>query len=158
MPAVRPVPVLLAAAAMAIALSGCASGFIDGSIQEGLEDTIEQATDGQAEVDISGEGGAEIPADWPAQVPLPPGDPITSTAFGGTYFVTMRVSSLKVGLDHVAAITTAGFTIESEASSGTGGLWIFRGPGDLKVTYQVAEGEEGDGSAMVGIGVQQEAS
>jgi hypothetical protein len=148
------IPLLIVGAAtMSLTLSGCVSGLIDGSIENGLESALEGQTGGELKADISGAGGAEVPAGWPAKVPLPPGNAITSAEFGGLFSMTFTLESLDVALAHATSITNAGFTVVSESTYDQGTLWSFT-DGDLVVTYAVNDSGEGDGSAIASLSVQ----
>lgn len=154
----RPHPRTLVVSVLVIAglsLSGCAAGFIDGSVEAGVEEAIEGQSDGQVDVDISGAGGADIPADWPSRVPLPSGEAITSATLGSSMSVTYRMSDLATAEAHVDAIRNAGFTEESSDISEIRQLWKFA-DGELHVTYQFMVSDESDGSVVAAIAVIEE--
>lgn len=154
----RPHPRTLVVSVLVIAglsLSGCAAGFVDGSVEAGLEEAIEGQSDGQVDVDISGAGGADIPADWPSRVPLPPGEAITSATLGSMMSVTYRIPDLATAEMHVDTIRNAGFTEESSENYGDNQVWVFTDAG-VRVSYHFMPSDSGDGSVIAGIDVIEE--
>lgn len=133
-------------------LSGCAVGLADGSIENALESALEEATDGELDVDLDGAGGAELPKDWPSNVPVPAGDIITAASLGGLYSVTLTVAGIETAKAHAVTIANAGFTEKSSQSYETGALWIFTG-GDLQVSYTYAASADED-TAVAQVTVQ----
>jgi hypothetical protein len=98
-----------------VLLSGCASPLPGGLGPGGLEEAIEQETGGQVDL-----GGAALPADWPAELPLPAGDLVSSISSDGTQVLTYRIADTSVGERLVADLQALGFT--STATSDMGGL------------------------------------
>lgn len=147
------VPMLVIAG---LSLSGCAAGSVGGGAETGVEEAIEGQSDGQADVDISGTGGADIPADWPSRVPLPPGEAISSATLGSAMSITYRMSDLATAEAHVDAIRNAGFTEVSSEIHDDGQVWIFT-DGSLRVGYNFLVSDAGDGSVVGQIDVIEEA-
>jgi hypothetical protein len=151
-PRVLVVPVLLIAA---FSLSGCGGGFIGGGAEALVEDALESQTGGQVDLDVSGAGGADIPADWPSKVPLPPGEAIASATLGPAMSISYRISDLATAEAHVAAITGAGFSEKATQKFEDIQLWIFT-DGELQVTYQFGLSDSDDGSVAAMIAVIEE--
>lgn len=96
-----------------VLLSGCASPLPGGLGPGGLEEVIEQETGG--EVDF---GGASLPADWPAELPLPAGDLVSSISSEGTQVLTYRIDDPSVGERLVADLESLGFTTTTTSDMG----------------------------------------
>jgi len=149
---------------IALTVTGCAQGFIDGSIEEGVESGIDNQADpenvggevGDVDIDLAATDGAEIPANWPVKVPLPPGLAINSATLGTSMSISYDMSDVPTAAAHVAAIKTAGFTVKDSVDNGPDGArWTFE-DGTYLVTYNYMDSGRGDGSAIAQIGVQEE--
>ena len=167
------VPVLVVAG---LSLSGCAAGLLDGGVEAGIEQAIEGQTGGegqpgeegqaggegqtggegqaddQIDADIDGAGGAEIPEGWPAQLPQPPGEAITSATYGPMMSVTYRIPDLAAAEAYVDVIRNAGFAEQSSETYVGNHAWIFV-DGDLQVSYHYILSDSGDGSVIGGVDV-----
>jgi len=73
---------------------------------EGIEEAIEQESGGQVDLD----GDAELPADWPAELPVPEGELLTAVVIDGSHSLTIRVPSEAAAEGVVARIEALGFT------------------------------------------------
>lgn len=154
MPA-RLATVSLVGALSVFALTGCGSGFVDGTAEDTLEETIEQGADGQVDADISGTGEAEVPAPWPSKVPLLSGKLISSATLGTISSLQYELPDRASADAYLSALEAAGFD-QIEASTGDGGgLWTY-GDGEYRVDYSIADAGTGDGTVIAGISVQQE--
>lgn len=96
-----------------VLLSGCASPLPGGLGPGGLEEAIEQETGG--EVDF---GGSSLPADWPAELPLPAGDLVSSISSDGTQVLTYRIDDPSVGERLVADLEALGFVSTTSSDMG----------------------------------------
>lgn len=148
----------------ALTLTGCAQGFVDGSIEESVEKGINNQAnpenvggeEGDVDIDLAATDGADIPANWPAKVPLPPGLAINSATLGTSMSISYDMPSIPDAEAHVAAIKTAGFTVKDTVDNGPdGAMWTFE-DGTYLVTYNYMDSGRGDGTAIAQIGVQEE--
>lgn len=102
------------AAALSIGLlAGCTGTPVDGFVQNGVEDAVEGATGGDVSL------GGELPADFPATVPVIDGEIELSGGSGGAEGWVVVVTS---GADDPvgeakAALEQAGFAEQTGASS-----------------------------------------
>jgi hypothetical protein len=105
-----------ASAALVLALSGCMPGIpLPGNPLENLvEDAIESTTGGQIDVGTS----ASIPADWPAELPVPEGKIITAMSIDGTHTITMQIADAEVAKKLVADLISRGFVEDGVADYG----------------------------------------
>lgn len=90
--------------ALSVLLSGC-TGVVQDFVERGVEDTVEEATGGQVEL------GGELPADFPASVPIIDG---TVELAGGAatdegWVVVLSSEATDPLADARAAIEGAGF-------------------------------------------------
>ena len=143
------IPILIVAMT---ALTGCVAGLANGSVENALESALEKATDGELEVDLNGSGGAELPQDWSANVPVPPGDIISAATFGGSFSITVTMRDAATARAHVDTITNAGFTEVSAQTYEGGGLWILTND-RYQVGYNFAVSED-DGSTVSSMSIQ----
>lgn len=92
-------------------LAGCAGNPLDGLLGQGVEEAVEGATGGQ--VDLSG----ELPADFPASVPVIEGEIDLTGGTGGEGWVVVLTSSAADPLGEAkAALQEAGFTEQTGVS------------------------------------------
>ena len=100
-----------------VLLSGCGSplpgGVVPGGLEETLEQTLEQETGGELDL-----GGAALPSDWPAELPLPAGDLMSSISSDGTQVLTYLIDDVSVGERLVADLSALGFTETASADMG----------------------------------------
>jgi hypothetical protein len=96
-----------------VLLSGCASPLPGGLGPGSLEDAIEQGTGGQVDV-----GTASLPADWPAELPVPAGDLFASISSDGTQVLTYRIADASVGESLVADLQALGFVTTATTDMG----------------------------------------
>ncbi|WP_084106151.1 hypothetical protein [Demequina sp. NBRC 110056] len=101
----------------AVALAGC-SNPLDGLAEEGLERVVEEAVEGEGELDINLGGDATLPSTWPSDLPEPPGSLMASFGVEGGGTATFEVPSEDEVIAYVAEVEAAGFTPETEASTG----------------------------------------
>jgi hypothetical protein len=109
-------PVALAAV-LTFTLTGCFSNPLEGLLEGGIENIIEDQTGVDIDVDGSG-NGASLPDSWPSDVPVPDGKIVSSMAIDGTFSASIQVSddaAAQAGLD---ALLDAGFESESEMDMG----------------------------------------
>lgn len=142
--------------ACAITLTGCANPIqqaVEGITQGSVERLIEEASG----VDLEGFGAtAEVPDDFPRQVPLPEGDPILSFRLDGDEGLAWTLTYPAAGEDAFSAyqrrLEGAGFT---EASSteigGAMKMATYEGHG-YKIT---AGGLQSDGQHLIQLTVNE---
>ena len=99
-------------------LAACASP--EQLIQDAAEQFVEEQTG--VDVDVNEDGGA-LPDDWPADVPVIPGNIASaaslSAAEGSTWTAQISVDDLKSGFaEAIDLLNAAGFTTEYEAETG----------------------------------------
>jgi hypothetical protein len=141
-------------AALAIALlltgglSGCAGGF--GEAKEKIDTALENGAGG-LDADIDEQGNAAVPADWPASVPVPPGDAYQSTTFGSQMTINTYTDA-DAATAHVDELTAAGFELLEKNEVDDGTEWKFTN-GSIDVTYSVVDAGYGDGSAEAAMSV-----
>ncbi len=146
------VPVLLIAT---LSFSGCGAGFVGGGVESLVEDALGSQAGGQIDLDVSGAGGADIPANWPSRVPLPEGEPIASATLGPAMSISYRLPDLATAEAHIAELTSAGFNEKATQKFEDIQLWIFT-DGELQVTYQFGLSDSDDGSVAAMIAVIEE--
>ena len=115
-------------AAIAVAIAGIAASLLTGcfgnpaDINQGVEDAIESATGGEVSLD------GELPADFPASVPLIEGDSTVAAGAGGTegwdVVVTPSDSDDPVA-DAASALEASGFTEDKSISGDGGGAAVY---------------------------------
>jgi hypothetical protein len=138
------VPVIVfAAATTSVTLAGCVPSLGGG---------IDSLTSDQGELaDVA----VAVPAGWPSEVPLPPGQPLASGSAGTAMTYQTIVDDQQTAVAHVDAITAAGFEVISEQPTDTGGAWAFTN-GTYRVTYQVNESDQGGGKRAAILQVDSE--
>lgn len=105
---------LLVGVVAVLALTACAPSLPGPWGANPIEDAIEQETGGQ--VDLGGH--ATVPADWPAELPLPAGDLLAAVAVDGSHSLTYRVADEGVGERLVAQLVALGFAELAAADYG----------------------------------------
>ena len=116
-------------AAIAVAIAGIAASLLTGcfgnpaDINQGVEDAIESATGGEVSLD------GELPADFPASVPLIEGDITVAAGAGGSegwvVVITPSSASDDPVADAAAALEAAGFTEDKSISGDGGGAAVY---------------------------------
>ena len=115
-------------AAIAVAIAGIAASLLTGcfgnpaDINQGVEDAIESATGGEVSLD------GELPADFPASVPLIEGDITVAAGAGGTegwVVVVTPADSDDPVADAASALEAAGFTEDKSISGDGGGAAVY---------------------------------
>jgi len=111
----RRAAVAAALAALTTALlTGCFSNPVEDLVNQGVEDAVEGATGGDVSL------GGEIPADFPASIPLIEGEIGFSAGAGGEegWIVAVNSTAADPVADAVAELEGAGFTKDTELSGG----------------------------------------
>ncbi|MGZ0712430.1 hypothetical protein ACWPKO_29240 (plasmid) [Coraliomargarita sp. W4R53] len=130
----------------ALALSGCANPIdqlVQGGIQEGIEQVVEEATGGDVDIDVDGGGNASLPDSFPSDVPVPSGSLISSFAMAGTYQLTYSGGSSDGAKNFVDSLVADGYEIVTESDMGEMQIWILNNDQwTLSVSTLEAEGEE----------------
>jgi hypothetical protein len=108
------------AAFAATALTGCFGNPVEDLVNQGIEGAVEEATGG--DVSLSG----ELPADFPAEVPLLEGEIVFAAgAAGEGWLVTMTSSAADPVADAVAALEGAGFAPDTTLSGTDAGAAVY---------------------------------
>lgn len=92
--------------AIALALTGCANP-IEQLVQGGVESVIEQQTG--SDIDVSGDGNASVPDDFPSSIPILDGDVFFSQSIEGNWMLDMYVDSEDEALSGYQQLLDAGF-------------------------------------------------
>lgn len=125
----------LAAAAMAlVALTACSSST------DQAEDMMNDALSGSASVDIDDDGGikveasdgtfamgtGELPSDWPAEVPAPPGfDVVLAGSNDGAFNASFQAQGNQMAAvdDYVKLLMNSGFAVDGQIPLGANGMY-----------------------------------
>lgn len=113
---------LLAATALvaATALTGCFANPVEDLVNQGIEGAVEEATGGDVSL------GGELPADFPAEVPLPDGEIVFAAGTAGEgWIVTMTSAAADPVADAAAALEGAGFTVDTTLSGTDAGASVY---------------------------------
>ncbi len=95
----------------ATALTGCFGNPVENLVNQGIEGAVEEATGGDVEI------GGELPADFPAEVPILEGDIVFAAgSMGDGWLVTITPKSDDPVAEAVAALEAAGFTADTTLS------------------------------------------
>lgn len=142
-------------AGLALTLSGCfanpleqlTEGLVEGVVEGGVEQLIEQGSG----LDIDFGEGAALPADWPAELPVPDGEILISGSAEGTSTIAMN-TTLAFAEAGVAELLDSGFTIAQEQSLGEGSKVYILESDTLSVSYAWADGSD-EGVVFLQYGV-----
>lgn len=138
---------LLTAGVLTLTLTGCFSNPLEQITEGGLEGIVEQVTGGN--VDVGADGTAAVPADFPSEVPLPPGSPTTSFSIDGNYQLTYAIDDASAVDSLRAQLVAAGYAELSQSDMGELKIWIHENDahivsvslvdddGDLQLAYMV---------------------
>jgi hypothetical protein len=151
MKAIRPTLALAAAALVAASLTGCAGQVLQQLSQDGLEQLVEDQTGGDVNLDTSGEGNLPLPADFPAEVPVPDGNIYYSQSTDGVYLLSLWVKDVATAEAGYQKLLSSGFTQTAEIAAEQGVGYYATESDTLVVGYswQIAD----DGRAAVAINV-----
>ena len=142
-----------------LAVGGCAADTIS---EQAVENAIEEANP-SLDVDVEDGGGgvsatdeegneigigtkADVPDGFPSEVPLPDGDLTASLSSGDEYTLTYQVAEsdpAAVLSAYQAALTGAGFSVDSTADVGLVGSFTATGNGYEVNVVTLGAGEEG---------------
>ena len=140
----RAVLAIAVAGMTATLFTGCFGNPVEDLVNQSVEDTIEGATGGDVSLD------GEVPADFPASVPLIDGDVTFGAGAGGSegWIVMITSTAADPVADAAAKLEAAGFTQDTELSGGgaaaqvyTNGefLVLLAGDGEQAVSYTVTQ-------------------
>lgn len=125
-----------AAVLLAAGLSACTNPIdqlVQGGVEQGVEEAIEQATGGKVDIDTG--GGASLPSDFPADVPVPPGTITSSLTTDGIFQIMTTLDDVAQGADFAEEIEAAGYTLTTSQDLGEMKVWILEnGTWTLSVT------------------------
>lgn len=143
----RLLPVAAAATLVAVLLTGCANPLeqlVEGGVENIVEETIEGTTGGT--VDIDADGSASVPDDFPADVPLPPGAPVSSFTVDNVYQLTYAVDDASVAESLVAELVADGYAEIAASDLGELKTWIY--DNDVH-TVSISLLDDGDGNLQL---------
>ncbi len=138
-------------AGLVVTLSGCFANpleqLTEGLVEGGVEQLIEQGSG----IDIDFGGGAALPSDWPAGLPVPDGEILLSASSEGTSTIGMNttVSFAEAGL---ADLLDSGFTVTQEQAIGEGSKVYILENDTYSVSYAWADGSD-EGVVFLQYGV-----
>ena len=115
---------VIAAAAIAIGLSGCFGNPVESIIESTVEEAVEGATGVEVDVDTDG-SGASVPADFPSELPMPDGKLISSLAADGTFILDFEVSDDTAGAAFAQQFKDMGWTEEAASDMGEFKTWVY---------------------------------
>lgn len=109
----RPIIAALALCLAGLGLAGCTPDLsnVAGSV---AEEIVERSTDQSVDLGAS----ADLPDDWPADVPVPDGHLFSAISVDGTHALSYRVAEADAAERLVDDLIAAGFAKESEADIG----------------------------------------
>ena len=100
-----------------VSLSGCFQNPLEAAVEGAIEQAVEQAVEsGLAESGAEFDYGTnvQLPADWPASVPIPEGELLTAVSSDGSHAIVMSVASVDVADAGLQKLLDAGFTVAYE--------------------------------------------
>lgn len=115
---------VVAAAAIAVGLSGCFGNPVESVIESTVEEAVEGATGVEVDVDTDG-GGATLPADFPSDLPMPEGKLISSLAVDGTFVLAFEVTDQNAGANLAQQFKDMGWVEEAAADMGELKTWVY---------------------------------
>lgn len=115
---------VIAAAAIAVGLSGCFGNPVESLIESTVEEAVEGATGVEVDVDTDG-SGASVPADFPGDLPMPDGKLISSLALDGTFILDYEVTDDNAGAAFAQQFKDLGWTEEAAADQGDFKTWVY---------------------------------
>jgi hypothetical protein len=117
----RLVRALVLAGASALLVTGCAANPVGDLVDQGVEDAIEGATGGEVEL------GGDLPADFPASVPLVDGTVSVAAGSGGGqgWLIVIQTGSADPVADASAELEAVGFTRQADASGAASGAAVY---------------------------------
>jgi hypothetical protein len=138
---------------LTLTLTGCFAnpleGLVDGVVEGGVEQIIEDQTG--VDVDVNG-SGASLPDSWPAEVPTVDGEIIFSAASEGTFTAAINVADLAAAQGAFDALLDAGFTQVAELSLGEGSESRVFENGTYNVALIIAQNDDGTGLVQYTVG------
>lgn len=135
---------------LVVSLSGCFANPLDGLVEGLVEDGVQQIIEDQTGLDIDFGGGAALPSDWPASLPVPDGEILISGSAEGTSTIAMN-TTLAHAENGLTKLLDAGFTITQEQAIGEGAKVYILENDTLSVSY--AWGDSDDGVVFLQYGV-----
>ncbi|WP_395640212.1 hypothetical protein [Pseudolysinimonas sp.] len=114
---------LLTAGLLTLTLAGCFANPLEELTESGIEGIVEEATG--VDVDVDSDGSASIPDGFPADVPIPPGLPVTSLAVDNIFQLTYAIDDAAVAEAVVAELVAGGYTEIATSDLGELKTWIY---------------------------------
>ncbi len=122
----------------------------DGTVSVQQDDEKIEVTTSEGSVTINGESDGELPAGWPAEVPVPAGGQVqVGVVLDGTgeqgWTATIfypDTSAAQVAAEVTSLLVGQGFEATVTSTTGAGGMSAFEGPG-YAVTTLVSEVDSG---------------
>lgn len=114
---------VLTAGLLTLTLAGCFANPLEELTESGVEGIVEEATG--VDVDVDSDGSASIPDGFPADVPLPPGLPVTTLHVDNIFQLTYEVDDAAVADAVVAELVAAGYTELATSDLGELKTWVY---------------------------------
>jgi len=96
-----------------VGLTGCFQNPIEAAIEGAIEQAVESEL-GESGAEFDYGTNVQLPADWPASVPIPEGDLISAISSDGSHAIVMSVASVDVADAGLQKLLNAGFTVVYE--------------------------------------------
>ncbi|MEV1130347.1 hypothetical protein [Agromyces sp. NPDC049794] len=118
-------------AAMAVAIAGVTASLLTGCFANPIEELVNRSVEGAVEEATGGDVSlsGELPADFPAEVPVLEGKIGLSAGAGGTegWIIAVTTTSSDALADAAGELEAAGFTEDTSVSGGQLGAKVYTG-------------------------------
>lgn len=135
-----------------IGLGGCANPIdqlSESGVEKLVEKGVEAGSDGEGDVDIGVGGSADLPDDWPAEIPAPDGDVVMSTKIDGSW--TASISTDAAGVEsYMAELEGMGFTSGDQIDMGGMKSATYTDSGPYAVTVS-SLGDENESEVIMSV-------
>lgn len=142
---------VIAAAAIAIGLSGCFGNPVESLIESTVEEAVEGATGVEVDVDTDG-SGVSIPADFPSDLPMPDGDLISALSADGTFVLSFVITDENAGANLAQQFKDMGWAEEAAADMGELKTWAYYDGSSRFVTIGQIGGEGAETQLQYTVG------
>lgn len=135
---------------LGLGLTACTNPIdqlVQGGVEQGVEEAIEQATGGNVDIDTG--GGASLPSDFPADVPVPPGTITSSLTTDGIFQIMTTLDDVAQGATFAEEVEAAGYTLTTSQDLGEMKVWILEN-GTWTLSVTTIDGESPSLSYTVG--------
>jgi hypothetical protein len=108
-----------------LTLAGC-SNPVEDLIRNGVDNAVDGVTGGDVSIDTG--RGADLPAGFPQDLPLPEGNLVASIGADGVYQLTYTLPSEDAATALADRLVAAGYANDGVSDLGEMKLWALRGP------------------------------